>query len=132
MIKWFKRKKRKSEVDIDQEIEQLKLQKPKLLATRWQSIAVSAPQEPAPTPEPESPPPAPDTQLEEGWQENLILAETKDQAGSLEPEANLNTARIRGRGVPSPSKTSPVWAVKGTINPYPGSFEFQDGQALSG
>ena len=90
MIKWFKRKKRKSEVDIDQEIEQLDSQEfenESFGDGELAGIEVSVTQEPAPTPEPESPPPAPATQLEEGWQEDLILAETEDQAGRPEPEA---------------------------------------------
>jgi fused signal recognition particle receptor len=92
MIKWFKRKKRKSKVDLDQEIEQLNSQEVETESfgdRDLAEIAVSVTQEPAHTPEPESPPPAPGTQIEEGWQENLILAETGDQAGSPEPEAEL-------------------------------------------
>ena len=87
MIKWFKRKKRKSEVDIDQEIEQIETPEAETPGDEVATLVVSAPQEPAPMPDPESPPPVPATQLEEGWQENLILAETEDQAGSPEPEA---------------------------------------------
>lgn len=94
MIKWFKRKKRKSEVDIDQEIEQLDTQEVETESFgggELAGIAVSVTQEPAPMPEPESPPPTPDIHIEESWQENLILAETGDQAGNpeteVEPEA---------------------------------------------
>ncbi len=81
MIKWFKRKKRKSEVDIDQEIEQLDT--PEVEAEtpgdeESAGIAVSAPPEPAP-----------DLQLEAGWQENVIPADTRDQGSAAEPEVEL-------------------------------------------
>ena len=103
MIKWFKRKKRKSEVDLDQEIEQLDTQEVETESPgdeELAGIAVSVTQEPAPMPEPESPPPAPDTQIEEGWQENLILAETEDQAIASNLRSNL-------KHCPNPRQRSP-------------------------
>jgi fused signal recognition particle receptor len=92
MIKWFKRKKRKPEVDLDQEIEQLDSQVVETDTPKEDlpaDLEVSDIQEPEPLPELELPPTAIEIPLEDDWQENVVPADTGDQANVLAPEVEL-------------------------------------------
>lgn len=91
MIKWFKRKKRNSEVDLDQEIEQLDSQ---VVDTDTPGEELPADLEVSESQEPELPATATETPAGEDWQEHAVPTDSGDQASFPASEVEFGAEPI--------------------------------------
>ncbi len=102
MIKWFKKKKSKSQVDLDNHVEPFENPEEAMASPESEYVATPEAQESAPEPHVELPPQAAPFELEENGRADAVPAAPGDLAGLSSPETD--SAKFEDEGDISPQR----------------------------